>query len=78
LILTEIDGNNRIEKIPALRVEKVIDTSGAGDSMLAAATLTLCATNDIYMAAYLGSLAAGIQVTRRGNLPLTENFWRDF
>ena len=75
LIFTELDGKTQIENIPGLAIEKVVDASGAGDSMMAVATLTLAASNDIFMAAYLGSLAAGLQVTRRGNTALSKDFW---
>ena len=77
LIFTELDGLVRVENIPALAIEKVVDTSGAGDSMMAVATLTLAASNSIFMAVYLGSLAAGLQLTHRGNTPLSKNFWLD-
>ena len=75
LIFTELDGRPQIENIPGLAIEKVVDASGAGDSMMAVATLTLAASDDIFMATYLGSLAAGLQVTRRGNTPLSKDFW---
>jgi sugar/nucleoside kinase (ribokinase family) len=77
LIFTELDGMVQIENLPALNVNRVVDPSGAGDSILALATLTLCASSDIFLAAYLGSLAAGIQVTQRGNIPLTQDFWKN-
>ena len=75
LIFTELNGIVQIENLPALNVNRVVDTSGAGDSILAVATLSLCVSNDIFLAAYLGSIAAGLQVTQRGNTPLNEDFW---
>ena len=47
-----------------------IDTSGAGDSMLAGASLALAAGASIYEAALIGSVLAGIQVGRLGNIPI--------
>lgn len=49
-----------------------IDTSGAGDSMLAGASLALATGANIYEAALLGSILAGIQVGRLGNVPITQ------
>jgi bifunctional ADP-heptose synthase (sugar kinase/adenylyltransferase) len=46
------------------------DVAGAGDSMLVASGLTLTAGGNIWEAACLGSIAAAIQVSRVGNLPL--------
>ncbi len=59
----EIKGLNR----------NAIDTSGAGDSMLAAASLALASGADLYLAALLGSIVAGIQVSRIGNLPISRD-----
>jgi len=47
------------------------DVSGAGDSMLITAGLTLAAGGNIWEAACLGSVAAAIQVARVGNVPIT-------
>ena len=49
-----------------------IDTSGAGDSMLAGASLALAAGGSIYEAALIGSVLAGIQVGRLGNIPIRQ------
>lgn len=49
-----------------------IDTSGAGDSMLAGATLALASGATIYEAALIGSVLAGIQVGRLGNVPIAQ------
>jgi sugar/nucleoside kinase (ribokinase family) len=47
-----------------------VDTSGAGDSMLAGASLALASGSTIYEAALIGSVLAGIQVGRLGNVPI--------
>jgi sugar/nucleoside kinase (ribokinase family) len=49
------------------------DTSGAGDSMLAGASLALASGATIYEAALIGSVLAGIQVGRLGNLPISQD-----
>jgi rfaE bifunctional protein kinase chain/domain len=46
------------------------DVSGAGDSMLITASMLLTVGGNIWSAALLGSVAAGLQVARIGNQPL--------
>ena len=46
------------------------DVAGAGDSLLIASAMTLACGGNIWEAAYLGSLAAALQVGRVGNTPL--------
>jgi sugar/nucleoside kinase (ribokinase family) len=48
------------------------DPAGAGDSFLACAALGLCAGMTIWQSAYAGSIAAACQVSRVGNVPLTQ------
>lgn len=48
-----------------------VDTAGAGDSMLVAASLSLALGKDIWISTLLGSFAAAIQVSRYGNQPIT-------
>ena len=59
-------GRLRSEHLPALSTH-CVDTLGAGDSLLAAATLTLTAGGSLQAAALIGSLAAAIQVRQIGN-----------
>jgi rfaE bifunctional protein kinase chain/domain len=47
-----------------------IDAAGAGDSMLAAASLSLALGNDIWVSSLLGSFASAIQISRIGNIPI--------
>lgn len=49
------------------------DVSGAGDSMLTGASLALAAGASTWEAAFIGSIAAGIQTGRLGNIPITKN-----
>ena len=49
------------------------DTAGAGDSVLAAAAVTLALGGHVWQASLLGSFAAACQVSRLGNTPLTND-----
>ena len=60
------------DRLPALNMAPK-DVAGAGDSFLITASMTLVCGGDIWMAAYLGSLAAACQVGRVGNIPLTRD-----
>ncbi|WP_291322047.1 bifunctional ADP-heptose synthase [Desulfonatronospira sp.] len=69
LIHAENQDNWLTDRIGALNsVPK--DVAGAGDSMLIAGAMTLAAGGDIWEAAFLGSLAAAVQVGRVGNTPV--------
>lgn len=46
------------------------DISGAGDAFLVVSTISLACGVDIWRASLLGSMAAGIQVSREGNSPI--------
>lgn len=58
------------DQLPALN-PAARDVVGAGDSLLVVASLALAAGGNIWEAACLGSVAAGIQVGRQGNIPLS-------
>jgi len=47
-----------------------VDVAGAGDALLSAAGLALAAGGSTWECAYLGNVAAAIQVSRLGNIPL--------
>ena len=57
------------DRIPALNSAPV-DVAGAGDSMLITAAMSLACGAAIWEAATLGSIAAAVQVSRVGNIPL--------
>lgn len=48
----------------------VKDVSGAGDSLLTCSSMALAVGASIWQSAYLGSIAAAIQVSRVGNIPI--------
>jgi bifunctional ADP-heptose synthase (sugar kinase/adenylyltransferase) len=60
------------DQVPALNPSP-IETSGAGDSLLAAASLSLATGSDLYTSAYLGSLAAAIHISKVGNVPIQKS-----
>ena len=57
------------DRIPALNVAPK-DVAGAGDSLLITSSMAIACGGNIWEAAYLGSLAAAVQVGRVGNTPL--------
>lgn len=58
------------EYVPAL-AGHCVDALGAGDALLAVASLTLAVGGSLQAAALLGSLAAAIEVQSMGNIPVT-------
>lgn len=52
--------------------ERAADPVGAGDALLAYATLAMVATGSEVIASILGSFAAGIECERDGNVPVTQ------
>jgi rfaE bifunctional protein kinase chain/domain len=51
-------------------VDKVIDPVGAGDALLAYATLSMLATGDPVTATIIGSMAAAVECEADGNVPV--------
>ncbi len=68
--LVGVDEDDNTFTVPALSTQAV-DPVGAGDALLAYATLGLLATGRLDVAAWLGSVAAAIACSRRGNAPVT-------
>ena len=52
-------------------VERLVDPIGAGDALLAYASLALVTTGNIVMASILGSIAAAVTCERQGNVPVS-------
>jgi rfaE bifunctional protein kinase chain/domain len=74
VLISAQDGKGQMlptDEIPAIN-KSPVDTSGAGDSMLAGASLALASGSTIYEAALIGSVLAGIQVGRLGNVPIAQ------
>jgi rfaE bifunctional protein kinase chain/domain len=60
-----------IDRLPAFCLNPV-DTAGAGDCLMITTALALCCGARIWESAFLGSIAAGIQVNRLGNKPISQ------
>jgi rfaE bifunctional protein kinase chain/domain/rfaE bifunctional protein nucleotidyltransferase chain/domain len=56
--------------------DRVVDAVGAGDALLAYATLALVATKNDVVASILGNMAAGIECEHDGNAPVTPDLVR--
>jgi rfaE bifunctional protein kinase chain/domain len=52
-------------------VDRLIDPIGAGDALLAYASLSLLATGNVVIASILGSVAAAVACEQQGNVPVT-------
>lgn len=60
------------DKLPALN-NTPKDVSGAGDSMLISSSMALCVGANIWESAYIGSVAAAVQISRIGNVPIKKD-----
>ncbi len=73
IMIYNSDKNNLLtDNIPALN-HNPKDISGAGDSLLVCAALALSSEANIWESSYLGSIAASIQVSRIGNIPILKD-----
>jgi rfaE bifunctional protein kinase chain/domain len=63
-------GHWETDRIPAINLAP-IDVAGAGDSVLACASIMLARGGSVWEAAIIGSIGAACQVSRIGNIPLT-------
>lgn len=61
-----------VDTLPALN-NSPKDVAGAGDSLLTGSVLTLAAKGSIWEAALIGSVAAAVQVSRIGNVPISRH-----
>lgn len=65
-----VNGNDiKTDHVPSLN-ENPVDVAGAGDAMLATSSLALGSLKSPYEAAFLGSVASALQISRRGNIPI--------
>lgn len=72
MIYNSSEGELLTDRLPALS-NIATDVSGAGDSLLTCASMALSVGANIWEAAYLGSLAAAVQVSRIGNIPIKKD-----
>lgn len=59
------------DRLPAFNMSPK-DTAGAGDSLLTCCSMAMAVGADIWQSMYLGSIAAACQVSRVGNIPLSQ------
>ncbi|RXZ34071.1 ADP-heptose synthase [Oxalobacteraceae bacterium CAVE-383] len=59
------------DRLPAFNMSPK-DTAGAGDSLLTCCSMALAVGADIWQSMYLGSIAAACQISRVGNIPLSQ------
>jgi len=72
LVQTNVGSKGRVvtDRLPAFN-RFPVDVSGAGDALLVAGAMALAVGASIWEAGVIGSIAAGIQVGRRGNIPIS-------
>jgi rfaE bifunctional protein kinase chain/domain len=51
----------------------IVDVSGAGDTVVSAVTLALASRADLFSAARLSNIAAGVKVMKRGTVPVSSS-----
>lgn len=66
--LSGVTPQGEVFHLPASNRTQVFDVTGAGDTLIAVTTLALAAGLDVATAAGLGNRAAGVAVTRLGNV----------
>lgn len=71
-----LESNRAFYAIPSFS-ERVVDAVGAGDALLAYATLAQKATGSDLIASILGSFAAAVECECNGNIPVNPNAVRD-
>ena len=64
-------GGLHTDRIPGLNVSPR-DVAGAGDSLLVGSALAMAAGATTWEAAYIGTVAAAVQLDRVGNIPLSD------
>lgn len=64
------NGTTKVDRIPAIG-KRVVDTSGAGDALLTIASLSLTSGSSIEESSYFGSVAAGVAISKYGNIPIS-------
>jgi rfaE bifunctional protein kinase chain/domain len=59
------------DRLPAFNMSPK-DTAGAGDSLLTCSSMAMAVGADIWQSMYLGSIASACQISRVGNIPLSQ------
>ena len=66
-----MDDDSNTDRLPTFNFHP-IDVAGSGDSLYITAAMVLSLGGSIWSAGYLGSVAASIQSSRIGNIPLNQ------
>ena len=70
-VVTVIEGKKGEHYYPPNISERVVDTVGAGDALLAGATLAYIKSKNILASAIIGNVSAALACERKGNIPIT-------
>lgn len=70
--LTLFESTGDVKHYPIFGTDEVADVTGAGDTVVAVATLSLAAGGSFRQAAYLANLAGGIVVMKRGAATISQ------
>lgn len=70
-------GRLKSEQFPSF-ADHAVDRLGCGDALLAAATLSVAAGDNLMQAAYLGNAAAALAIARLGNHPVHADAMREW
>ncbi len=73
----EWSGRLRSEQLPSF-AEHAVDRLGCGDALLAASTLALASGDSPVQAAFIGNVAAAIEIAALGNCPVEADAMRDW
>ncbi|MCK4659944.1 MAG: adenylyltransferase/cytidyltransferase family protein [Phycisphaerae bacterium] len=68
-------GRLKSEHLPSF-ADRTVDRLGCGDALLTASTLALAVGGGLNSAAYLGNIAAAIEIARLGNIPVEADVLR--
>ena len=64
--------NNEVVEIPAIDVDKVVDTTGAGDLFASGFLYGLCQNKDLARCGHMASVAAAEIISHYGARPLSK------
>ena len=64
--------NNEVIEVPAIEVDKVIDTTGAGDLFASGFLYWLCKEKELSVSGYMASAAAAEIISHYGARPLAK------
>tara|TARA_B100001769_G_C22098340_1_gene592700 strand:+ start:42 stop:1475 length:1434 start_codon:yes stop_codon:yes gene_type:complete len=74
IIVSKVSNNKlKVDRLPSIRKNEIIDVSGAGDAMLTISSLSLASKSSLWEASFLGSIASSISITKYGNIPISNS-----